>query len=92
MPHPVDHPKCITAAASRLEELGCSIVHTSHYYFYSPTMDKVSKEEAFIQTIKITPENPRIFRLLRDAIKDKSVKKGVILYYAKKYSVEAIIE
>ncbi len=87
IPYQIDNPKFIAAAASRLDELGCEILHTSHYYFYSPKLDEVSKEEAFVQAIKIDSENPRIFRLLRAAIKDNSIKNRIIQYYAKKYDI-----
>lgn len=92
IPYQIEHPQFIAAAASRLDELGYEILHTSHYYFYSPKLDKVSKEEAFVQTIKTNPENPRIFRLLREGIKDNMIKKKNIQDYAKKYGIEAIID
>lgn len=91
-PHQIAHPKFVAAAVSRLDQFGCKIVHTSHYYFYSPNVDTVSEEEAFSQAMKIHPGNPRISRLVKDALKDGTIKKAVLRHYAKKYDIVAIID
>jgi len=51
----------------------------------------VSEEEAFVQAVIINSENPQIFRFLRDAIKNSSIKRERIQYYAKKYDIEALL-
>ena len=90
-PRHIDHPKFRTAATSRLVEFGYDIIHTSHYYFYTPQLLTVSKAEAFVQSIKVNPDNPRIFRLLTNALDEHTITKKDIRYYAKKYQVKAII-
>lgn len=91
-PRHIDHPQFITAATSRLDEFWYELVHTSHYYFYSPKLQAVSKEEAFVQAIKVNPDNPRIFRLLKQALEDNSITKAGIRYYSKKYDIEENID
>jgi len=77
----------ITAGSTRLNELINDIISLSSYYYFNTKEKTISLEEAFIQTIRLDPMNPRPFRLLKNQIKDKNINENDIFEFARKYGV-----
>jgi predicted transcriptional regulator len=88
IPYQIDNPRFITAGVSRLDELGYKLFHTINYYFKSPELKGVSKEEAFAQALYIDQKNPRIVRLVNEAIRDNKVDRDKFKYYSEKYKIQ----
>ena len=80
------------AGATKIGYLGYDIVSRNYYYYYSPVDAKVSEVEALVQTVKFDMINPRPLRYIRQAIKNKKVKKSDLRKYAKKYMIEKKVE
>jgi predicted transcriptional regulator len=91
-PSHIKKSQFIEAALTRLDNSGYELLHVSQYYFYSPGLKNVSKEEAFVQSIKIDPNNPRILKLLRNAFDKKEVNRKQISKYARKYGLITKLE
>ena len=89
---PVSNRMFIPAATSRLRELKYDIIASREYYLYDPLLKKVSEEEALIQSYLIDPENPRLDRMIKMAIKNKKINRNSLLEFAKKYSLIKKIE
>jgi hypothetical protein len=92
IPYQIDNQRFISAGVSRLDELEYNLFHTIHYYFKSPEVMRVSKEEAFAQALYIDPKNPRIVRLVNDAIRDNKIDMHKFNYYVEKYKIQGMID
>ena len=83
----INHPNFVSSAMTRLSELGYDLLYTVYYYYFSTSSEKIDSEEAFIHSLRIDPNNPRIKRLLLKEIKDSKLNIELLFYYAKKYNV-----
>ena len=81
----INHLNYVSAAMTRLNELDYELLNTLEYYYFSPSSEKINNEEAFIQSLRIDPNNPRIKRLLLKAIKKCKVNIELLQDNAKKY-------
>ncbi len=81
------------AGPTRAEELGCNIISRLKYHHFSVVGDEITLEEALAQTVRVDPDNPRSYRLIRDQLNLDNVDKNMIIHYAEKYEiVDRIIE
>ena len=89
---PVSGGDFLTAAGSRLEELGYDIIMDSYYLFHSPGLDQVSETEAVIQTIWIDPINPRPRRILREYLLEKDPDMDELISFGLKYGLQTTVK
>jgi DNA-binding transcriptional ArsR family regulator len=82
----------ISAATTRLNELKYDIIASKEYYFHNPMLRKMCDEEALVQSFLLNPENPRIPRLLTEAMKKGRIDKGILLELSRKYGLKKKIE
>jgi DNA-binding MarR family transcriptional regulator len=82
----------IPAATSRLRELKYDIIASKEYYLYNPLQRKVSEEEALMQSYLIDSENPRIVRMIINAIKNKKINRNSLFEFANKYNIMKKVE
>ena len=75
------------AGPPRAEELGCNILSRSNYYHFSSIGNEISIEEALVQTVRVDPNNPRSYRLIRDHVRKDDADKEKIISYAGIYGV-----
>ena len=84
---PISDRRFIPAAISRLRELKYDIIASKEYYIYDALLEKISEEEALVQSYLIDPENPRLVRMIKNGIKNKKINKNSLIEFAKKYSI-----
>ena len=89
---PMRDSKFISAATTRLRELDYDVISVKDYYFYNPLQKIVSEEEALMQSLRVDPENPRLSRLVKNAIVNKNIDANTLLNYAGKYGIKTKIE
>jgi len=86
-----DH-RFMSAATTRLRELNYDIIASKEYYLYNPLLTKVTEEHALIQSILIEPDNPRLVRMIRKAIKNEKIDRNSLIDYAAKYNIMKKVE
>jgi hypothetical protein len=88
----IDQPHFHKAADTALDEYGAGFLHRSEYYLYSPLRRKFSKAEALVQAFVIDMNEPRIARLLRSEAQSDDRFKEAVLFEARRYDVEAVVQ
>lgn len=86
--HPVEDNRFNSAATTRLRELNYEIIASKDYYFYNPIQKTVSEEEALIQSYLINPDNPRIHRMINEAMKMGKIDERLLIDYSIKYGLK----
>jgi hypothetical protein len=88
----LEEPELCSAGATRLEELGYDVAHAREYYFHGGGNEKVSEEEALVQTLKADPENPRGERFIRQALLDNRAEAKALMRHAGKYGLRTMLK
>jgi hypothetical protein len=84
-------PGLLSAGPTRLEELGYDIFHAQEYYLHHPGIDRVSEEEALVQSLAIDPNNPRMTRFIREGVQRRGVDPRRLLAFGKKYGLKTVL-
>jgi DNA-binding MarR family transcriptional regulator len=85
---PVYDGQVLSAGYTRLMELNFNIISTNYYYLYDIGQSFVSREEAMVQAFLTDPLNPRIKRLVRNALKENNVEKKDLLRWIDEYNLK----
>ncbi len=79
----------VSAAYSRLDELGSPFVHQNEYYIYDPFKDKnVEREEAYVQTLIVDSKNPRVLRVVREEILKGMLERSSAIEWGLAYGLD----
>jgi hypothetical protein len=80
-------PEFIPAGVSRLEELGYDVVSPRHCYIHRPGLTRVAEAEALVQAVLMDPDDPRVARMVRRALKEHRVRGDELRGCAESYGL-----